>query len=295
MRNVSRKLLFATPAFALTLAGTVRLSAAPVLQYSFPASWNGTGTTVTDQSPAGNNGIVSTTAANDPTLSTTQLPAGAAAGTASLVTTTGGIQTSNKQLLSNAIIAAAGGFTYTAKFLWDGTTNSNNVEKVIDYAGTESLQVDSMTAGSAANLHFIFTTQDPTGGSNDITSGPSLPIVPNTWYTATATFNTEGNVVDASGNLAGLATLTLTPDGGSTASASLPETKTTYGDTLNGGRPIGIGELGFTSTTLALVTLHGNIYNPSVATGVTPEPASLALTCLAAPFLLGRRCRRQRV
>src|SRR3954465_14291067 len=111
---------------------------APVFSYSFPASWNGTGTAVTDQSAAGHNGVTNGTLA----LSA-NVPPGAAGGTQSISTTGGGIVTSATQLLTNPTIAAAGGFAYDVAFLWDGTDSTNNghIEKIIDYSGTESLQL----------------------------------------------------------------------------------------------------------------------------------------------------------
>ncbi len=117
--------------------------------------------------------------------------------------------------------------------------------------------------------------------------GPSLSIVANTWYEATATFNTLGNPVAGDGTLPGLATLTVGPVGGTSASSSLAVTKTSYGDGLV--RPIGVGELGFPSASTVLVLFHGDIYNPSVNLGVVPEPASIALLAVGAPLLLRRR------
>jgi hypothetical protein len=211
----------------------------------------------------------------------------------SAVTSTGGFRTSGTSLLTNPIIAGAGGFTYDTTFMWNGAdlTTNGHIQKLIDYAGTEALQVD--TNGTAASpgvaaLNFIFTTQ----GTPDVSVGPSLQIQANTWYHAVATFDTTGNVVDGSGNLAGIATLTLTPVGGSDTSASLAVAKTPYGDgAVLGARPIGVGELGFASTTLALVPFQGNIYSASVSLGVVPEPASLSLLGLGATALLARRKR----
>ena len=79
----------------------------------------------------------------------------------------------------------------------------------------------------------------------------------------------------------------VSPVGGSVTSASLAVTKTTYGDGLL--RPIGVGELGFPSTTSTLVLFQGNLYNPSVSLGAVPEPASIGVLCLAIPLLHRRR------
>jgi len=287
---------------ALLLAGaTLSASAGPILQYSFPASYANTGTTVTDLSPAGNNGIVSTTVAKQPAVSSVVLPPNATAGTDSLATSNGatavgGIQTTNTSLLNNPTLAAAGGFTYALEFLWNGTDSTSNqhIQKLIDYAGTEALQVNTSTTAAnpgTAQLTFIFTTQGAAGPpvQPDITTGPALTILPNIWYFAYATFDTQGNPVAGDGSINGLATLTAGPVGGGQASASLAVTKTIYGDgTILGPRPIGIGELGFPSTSAALVPLFGNLYNPSVSLGV-PEPASLGLLSLVGLGFVRRR------
>jgi hypothetical protein len=264
---------------------TAKAAISPVLQYSFPASWNGTGTTVTDQSAAGNNGTI----ISSPVLSSTAVPPGAPAGTDSITTNAGAILTNANDLLDNIIVAPAGGFSYNVDFMWDGTdtTSNGHVQKIIDYAGTESLQLTT-AAGGAATLQLIFTTEG-LNGNPDVSIGPSLPVISNTWYDVSAIFNTQGNTVSGvDGSLAGLATLDAGPVGGATASSSLAVVKTTYGDGLD--RPIGVGQLG--ANFGHLVYLRGDIYNPTVDLGVLPEPASLSLLALLAPTLLGRRSRR---
>jgi len=128
-------------------ASVAQAGTTPVFEYNFPASWGGTGTTVTDQSTAGNNGAVSGTLA----LSTA-VPSGAAAGTQSISTTAGGVLTTGTSLLNNAAVFAAGGFTYNVSFMWNGTdsTSFGHTQKLIDYAGTESLQL--VTSSGQASL-----------------------------------------------------------------------------------------------------------------------------------------------
>jgi len=245
---------------------------APVFLYSFPASWNGTGTAVVDQSAAGHNGITNATLA----LSA-NVPPGAAAGTQSISTTGGGIVTSATQLLTNSIVAASGGFRYDVSFLWDGTDSTSNghVEKIIDYAGTESLQLTTAPAPvggvTSADLQMRF---------DDSVNAVSTPVLANTWYTVSVVFNSLGNPVVA-GNLAG--TVSMVVNGGAPLTSAA--IKTAQGDTLN--RPIGVGELG--STFGHIVFLRGQIYNPSVS--LVPEPSSLILLSLAGVFSVVRRKR----
>jgi hypothetical protein len=242
-------------ALACTFCGSV-LFAAPVFQYSFPVSWDGTGTIVTDQSAAANNG--STVG----TLSlSASVPPGAAAGTQSITTNAGGILTDATQLLSNSLVAAAGGFRYDVSFLWDGTDSDSfgHVEKIVDYAGTESLQIT--TSAGSAELQMRF---------DDSVNAVSTTILPNAWYDVTMIFDTQGNPV-VGDNLAGVASLIV--NGGAPITA--PATKTAQGDTLD--RPIGIGQLG--AGFGYLVGFKGQIYNPSVT--LVPEPASLVLLGLA--------------
>jgi hypothetical protein len=256
-------------------------ASAPIFSYNFPASWSGTGTVIVDQSTAHNDGKT-----NGALALSAAVPPGAPAGTQSITTNTGAIVTNATSLLTNPVIAAAGGFEYDVAFRWDGTTTRFGVQKIIDYAGTDSLQLDTIS-GTTANLDFIFTTQG-VSPAPDTTVGPLIPIVANTWYQVSAKFDTLGNGISpVDGSLPGLAELTVTPAGGLPVMADLAVAKTTYGDSL--ARPIGVGELG--SPFGFLVNFNGQIFNPSVT---VPEPTSIALIAVGAPLLM-RRQRKSRI
>jgi hypothetical protein len=236
-----------------------------VFDATFPASWNGTG----------NTGFQNGTA----TYSTTAVPTGAAAGTGSMVLAgAGGIKITGNgttfptdAILNNTTVAADGGFTYNIDFMWSGSAASAT-QKLIDYAGSESLQLTSLTGN--------------TGGTDaDVVS---TTIAPNTWYDVTMTFDTQGNSL-VNGDISGLASLYV--NGNLIASAET--TKGTYGDSYD--RPIAIGELGYGHTS-AYTTFYGDIYDASVDLGVAPapEPSTLALSAMGgvsafALMLKGRR------
>ncbi len=240
-----------------------------VLEYSFPTSYQAPD--IVDVSGAGHTGNF------DGTLSmSNSVPTGAAAGTQSVVTTNGAIVTNGGAgdvLLSNAVVAEAGGFQYHVAFNWDGTTTNWGVQKIVDYAGTESLQI--APNGGSAQLQFAFQPDEPTGQVTAV----SMTIQPNTWYDVTATFDTQGNAVDGNGNLSGIASLVVNGAAPITAAA----TKGALGDSYI--RPIGIGELG--SHWGFLVNFKGKIYDPSVS--LVPEPTTLSLLALAGLPLVRRR------
>ncbi len=269
----------AAAVLALAASGA-HASTTPLFDATFPASWNGTGTAVIDQSSAGNTGFQSGT--TGATYSTSAVPLGAASGTGSMVLNgAAGIKVTPTELLSNANIAADGGFTYNIDFLWNGSTTSFAQQKLIDYAGTESLQLDSITAGTSATLEMAFGGDASLAPNVPETIAASTTILANTWYNVTLTFNTGGNSL-VGGDISGIADLYVNGVLVSSGAA----TKGTYGDSLN--RPIAIGELAYGHST-SIVGLDGDIYNASVDLGVAPvpEPSSLALSALGGFGLLG--------
>jgi hypothetical protein len=220
-----------------------------VFEYGFPASYNGTGTTITDLSGAGNNGSIYGT------LALAAAPSGSSGN--SISTSAGGIVTGSSQLLNNTTVAGAGGFTYDVSFMWGGT---GTTQKLIDYAGTESLQLVGST------LQMVYA--DDAGTE---TTANSLTISAGVWYNVTLTFDTSGNSLVGS-DISGVSSMYV--DGN--LISSVEATKGDYGDSLD--RPIGIGQLG--ADFGYLVGFKGDIYDPSVTLGVvapTPEPTSTAL------------------
>ena len=248
-------------------------------QAAFPTSWHGTGTTVTDLSGWGTTGFQSGTA----TYTTAAVPSWATAGTGSMALGgSGGIKVTPTGLLNNKYLDNASGgnsgFAFNIDFLWDGTdsTSYGHTEKLIDYAGTESLQL--ITTAGSANLQMVFG--DDTGIE---TIATSTTISPNTWYSVNLRFDTTGNLRDSFGDITGTASMTV--NGSLVGSASA--TKGVYGDNLN--RPIGIGEFGYGHTT-SIIGLHGDIYDASIS--IIPEPSALALGALGGLAMLGSRRRK---
>ncbi len=241
------------------------LQAAPILEYSFPASWNGSGSpgaTVTDLSSAGNNGTTTGTA-----VLSTNVPPGAPAGALSLAPrggtpAGGGIMTNSINLLENPTIAPAGGFVFKASFLWDGGAGSHAVQKIIDNEGTEALQLGNIDlANGTADLQFRL---------NDAV-GPTMQISANQWYDVLGIFDSQGNSVDGSGDLAGTAKLTVN---GTTVSQDVVRLASGSG-TLD--RPIAVGVLALPAVP-TIVNFSGYIYDPSVS--LVPEPASIAMIAI---------------
>jgi len=267
----TRTLILASLTTLLCLFGGLASAAlVPVLEYSFPASYDASTTTIVDLSSSGNDGAMDGTGPL-----TNDRPAGFSGSLMSLTGATGGHGDTNAiDLLNNTAIEANGGFTFDVWMKWEGTYT--NTRKQIDYAGTEYLR----TEGAGGEIDFVL--------SNGLTI-LSYDISPNVWYHVRAEFDTQGNTKEADGaypgefKIAGDARLYV--DGVLRDSAT-NVVKTGFGDSLN--RPIGINRWAGGGADWN----QGWIFNPTVSLGIVPEPSTLLLSAFG---LLGPlACRRRR-
>ncbi len=257
---------FAILALIGLVATTASAALVPIFEYSFPDSFNATGSdTVVDQSAAGND---FTTINANSGYSSTFKPAGMPGGSYGGGTGHGTIATID--LLNNTLVSANGGFTMDTWFYWPG--DYSNARKLIDYAGTESLRtIDSKIQFTLSNRETLLEAD----------------IVEDTWYHVVGEFITDGGTTTVVGRAAITGTANLWLDSGS--GLTLVDTdanaaKSTYGDDLNRG--IGINKWPQNGE-----WNQGWIYNPSLYLGVAevPEPATMSLLALGGAWMLRRR------
>jgi hypothetical protein len=184
------------------------------------------------------------------------------------------IKTTGTDLLTNTLVANAGGFTFDVWFKGTGGTATSG--KLIDNAGTEYIAV----VGSSTGTPTIFmSTSDNI--ANRVTLGVADGLSITDWNHITFSFvvTDTTNAALTGGNYV------ITLNGVTTTYTG--KTMSNFGDTLN--RPMSIGA--HPTATAAADRYNGLIYNPSAFLGVVPEP-STALLDLSAGMLLLRRRRR---
>lgn len=169
----------------LIASGFAGASLSPVFEYSFPASYDGSGFTWTDQSTAGNNAHTHNDVPDKPLTDDRPLGFDAALMSISGSTGTHG-RSDDTALLPNAAVAADGGFTFDVWFKWEGTHTT--VRKLIDYAGTEFLRTND------SEIQFGLSNADTL---------LRHPIDANQWYHAVAVFDTAGNAAEPDPNYPG--------------------------------------------------------------------------------------------
>ncbi len=229
----------------------------PVLEYRFPASYDGSGedVAVIDQSPADHNGVL-----NIPVALSEDVPPGAAAGLASLDLTEGAasVLTEDIDLLTSAKILETGGFTYD---IWFKGAPTANLNKLIDFAGTDWLAASTADSDGDGNVGEIVISP-----GNDYANSLRLDADdgyrPDDWNHAVARFQVTGGTV---ANLTGTLSLTLNGVTRSLTGRSV----TSYGDDLN--RPLGIA-----SHPSGGEKYSGLIFNPKVFLGVVPDDSPTA-------------------
>ncbi|MES2708296.1 MAG: hypothetical protein V4726_17005 [Verrucomicrobiota bacterium] len=231
---------------------------APVLAYRFPASNDGTGASldVVDQSTGAHQGVLDT-----PLPLREEVPPGQPASARSLDMTeaAGAITTTQKKLLDNTLVVAAGGFTMDVWF--KGVPASGTAfQKIIDYAGTEFIAVSGADTDNDGSFGAL--TVRMSSGTYDIILDADDGLLTEDWNHIIYRYEVVNGTDIASLN----GTVTLTLNGRITRYTGRP--LTSYGDTLN--RSIGIGR-----HPTATEYYHGLLYNPTVSLGSLPDSPPL--------------------
>jgi hypothetical protein len=217
--------------------------------YQFPDSYDGTGQTVTDLSGRGND---ATTLMNTNSY-VEEAPSGKSGGSFDATAGPNDFNTDATLLLENSILQTNNGYSYEVWFKWNGEGSNN---KIIDYAGTESLRIN----GDAELLFGAIETSIAQGYLGwDIIYGP---LEADQWYHIIATFDSEGNSLDENGALLGNAKLFIDDE---LVAFTNNVKKGTYGDELN--RKIGYCNH---PNRYAGNEFNGLIHNPRVTLGVIP-------------------------
>lgn len=267
------------PAFQIAfLAGSLLFAATraesavtSVFQYRFPASYDpAAGAAVTDLGPTAHHGTRTGTVALSP-----DVPSGAAPGTLSAVMDPAAynvFKTTGTDLLTNTLVANAGGFTFDVWFKGTGGTATSG--KLIDNAGTEYIAVVGSSTGTPT---MFMSTSDNI--NNRVTLGVPDGLLVNDWNHITFSFE----VTDTTNPILTGGNYIITLNG--TTRTFTGKTMSNFGDTLNRSMSIGAHPVG----TAAADRYNGLIYNPQVFLGVVPEPSTALLSLASGALLLRRR------
>lgn len=252
--------------------GAAQAALTTVFEYSFrgagdtSGSYNGSGTTVTDLSGAGNDGTIHPGTGGG---IVDDRPSGFSSSVMALTGSAGGHGSTDAiDLLNNTAVGANGGFTIDIWFKYDGF---GGTRKLIDYAGTESLRTNN------GELQFALNN-----GGTIISFGQATV---DQWYHVVGVFDTNGNAAVADPGFAGEfivdGTASLHVDGVSVGTPT-SMTLSSFGDRLDRG-------IGFNMWPNEGDYNQGMIFNPTVSLGVVPEPSSAALLGLGGLALILRR------
>jgi hypothetical protein len=247
----------------LGLSNWAQAAKTPVFFYEAPAPGSlAVGTVITDQSGAGNNGAVAQAAL--PTVA--EAPVGVG-NSFDHTGSNGSLRTTATQLLHNTAVAANGGFQMDVWFKAD-VPSSGNFGSLINYAGTERIQLGGQNTGPGGmgDKNFVEFRLSSTG---DFVANPTIQVSDNAWHHATSKFI----VTDLSDPLNIRGDIHLTLDNQTHVFRNA--LKTSQGDNLN--RVISVGAHPTAGTTPTQINnnddFDGLIYQPKVWLGYDLDPS----------------------
>ena len=226
--------VFNGPPFAL------RDASAPVFIYRFPASFDGTTTSITDRGNGLNHGAMDNAGGYYAGVAPPGMPGGSISGNGGAHGRTDAID-----LLNTIDVETHGGFKYETWFNWPGAQTI--LLKMLDYAGTDYLYTQ------AGNIRFRLSD----------TTVLTHPIASNTWHQLSVFFDTDGNTKEEDTQYGGFMIkghLYMYVDGALTDGAANVY-KTGYGESL--GRSIGINR----HPTSGREIFTGFLYDPAIYLG----------------------------
>ncbi|HMP08149.1 MAG TPA: hypothetical protein PJ982_17510, partial [Lacipirellulaceae bacterium] len=247
--------------FGWMVAAATQAQGAPDLIVFYDAARSGSGAVdapILDLSGKGNHGRVLVAGVG----TSGDVPAGMGGLSYDFTGGGGKLITNAVNLLHNAAVAPAGGFTLETWFKTSGGSGATG--SIIDYAGTERIQLAGAVVG-AGGLGDNTRLEFRVGSSLYPLFNADLNIADNVWHKATAQFL----LTDASDNRNLRGDLRLTIDNQTLQLQNVVKTST--GDDLN--RPIGFGH--HPSATGAGDNFEGLLYNPKVYLGVDAASSTL--------------------